>query len=99
MGKPKGIDNRVRRKFKGQYLMPNVGYGSNKRTRHLLPSGFKKILVHNTKELEILMMQNRTYAAEIAHDVSAKKRKEIVERASQLSIKITNPHAKLRSEE
>merc|ERR1712126_190586 len=73
--KPKGIDNRVRRKFKGQYLMPNVGYGSNKRTKHLLPSGFKKILVNNVKELEILMMQNRTYAAEIGRSVSAKKRK------------------------
>ena len=47
--KPKGIDNRVRRKFKGMYLMPNIGYGSAKETRHMLPTGFRKVLVHNVK--------------------------------------------------
>ena len=72
--KPKGIDNRVRRKFKGMYLMPNIGYGSNSKTRHMMPSGFKKVLVHNMKELEVLMMQNKTYCAEIARGVSAKNR-------------------------
>uniref|UniRef100_A0A2M3ZFA4 60S ribosomal protein L32 n=1 Tax=Anopheles braziliensis TaxID=58242 RepID=A0A2M3ZFA4_9DIPT len=97
--RPKGIDNRVRRRFKGQYLMPNIGYGSNKRTRHMLPCGFKKFLVHNVRELEVLMMQNRVYCAEIAHAVSSKKRKAIVERAKQLAIKVTNPNGRLRAQE
>merc|ERR1712212_223394 len=97
--KPKGIDNRVRRRFKGQFKMPNIGYRTEKKTRHMLPSGFKKFLVHNVKELEILMLQNKTYAAEIAHGVSSKKRKDIVERANQLKIKVTNKNARLRSEE
>lgn len=97
--KPKGIDNRVRRRFKGQYLMPNIGYGSNSRTRHMLPTGFKKFLVHNVKELEVLLMQNRVYCGEIAHNVSSKKRKEIVERAKQLSIRLTNANGRLRSQE
>ncbi|KAL0363530.1 UNVERIFIED_CONTAM: Ribosome maturation factor RimM [Sesamum calycinum] len=57
--RPKGIDSRVRRKFKGSTLMPNIGYGSDKKTRHYLPNGFKKFLVHNVKELELLMMHNR----------------------------------------
>ncbi|KAI9594683.1 60S ribosomal protein L32 [Syncephalis fuscata] len=97
--KPKGIDNRVRRRFKGQIAMPNIGYGSNKKTRHLMPSGFKKFLVSNVKELEMLMMQNRTYAAEIAHNVSSRKRIQIVERAAQLNIKVTNGKARVRTEE
>merc|ERR1712170_215649 len=78
--KPKGIDNRVRRRFKGQYLMPNVGYGSNKKTIHCMRDGFKKFVVHNVAELEMLLMLKGTHAAEIAHSVSSQKRKAIVER-------------------
>ncbi|XP_052584208.1 60S ribosomal protein L32-like [Peromyscus californicus insignis] len=96
--KPRGIDNRVRRRFKGQILMPNTGYGSNKKTKHMLPSGFRKFLVHNVKELEVLLC-NKSYCAEIAHNVSSKNRKAIVERAAQLAVRVTNPNARLRSEE
>merc|ERR1739848_574737 len=97
--KPKGIDSRVRRRFKGQYIMPSIGYGTNKKTKHMCPDGLKKFLVHNVSELEVLLMQNKTFSAEIAHGVSSKKRKTIVERAQQLSIKVTNANARLRSEE
>uniref|UniRef100_A0A803T2R8 60S ribosomal protein L32 n=1 Tax=Anolis carolinensis TaxID=28377 RepID=A0A803T2R8_ANOCA len=85
--KPRSIDNKVHRRFKGQILMPNIGYGSNKKTKHMLPSGFKRFLVHNVKELEVLMMSNKSYCAEIAHNVSSKNLKVIVERAAQLVIK------------
>eukprot|EP00088_Acartia_fossae_P071374 TRINITY_DN977_c2_g1_i1.p2 TRINITY_DN977_c2_g1~~TRINITY_DN977_c2_g1_i1.p2 ORF type:complete len:145 (+),score=46.44 TRINITY_DN977_c2_g1_i1:33-437(+) len=97
--RPKGIDNRVRRKFRGMYLMPGIGYGSAKATKHMMPSGFRKVLVHNLKELEVLMMQNKKYCAEIAHGVSSKNRKALLERAQQLAIRVTNPNAKMRSEE
>merc|ERR1712002_132397 len=97
--KPKGIDSRVRRRFKGQYLMPSIGYGSNSKTRHMMPDGFRKFVVHNVKEVDLLLMMKGTYAAEIAHNVSSCKRKEIVDRANQLSVKVTNATARLRSEE
>ncbi|XP_054580063.1 60S ribosomal protein L32-like [Eptesicus fuscus] len=97
--KPRGIDIRVRRRFKGQTLMPNIGYGSNKKTKHMLPSGFRKFLVHNVKELEVLLMCNKSYCADNAHSVSPKNRKATVERAAQLAIRVTNPNARLRSEE
>ncbi|XP_020524309.1 60S ribosomal protein L32-1-like, partial [Amborella trichopoda] len=105
--RPKGIDSRVRRKFKGVTLMPNIGYGSNKKIRHYIPNGFKKFVVHNANELDLLLMHNRTFCAEIAHsvstlkrhNVSTLKRKSIVERAAQLDIAVTNKLARLHSQE
>ncbi|KAF8626545.1 hypothetical protein AX15_004847 [Amanita polypyramis BW_CC] len=97
--KPKGIDNRVRRRFKGQRPMPKIGYGSNKRTRHLLPNGLKKFLVNNVREVDLLLMHNKNFAAEIAHNVSSRNRTTILERARVLGIKVTNPAGRLRSEE
>ena len=65
----------------------------------MLPNGFYKFLVHNVSELEMLMMHNRTYCAEIAHGVSARNRIAILDRAAQLAIKVTNAGARVKVEE
>ncbi|WPH01937.1 60S ribosomal protein L32 [Acrodontium crateriforme] len=96
--KPKGIDNAMRRRFSGRAAMPKIGYGSNKKTRHMMPSGHKAFLVNNVRDLDLLLMHNKTYAAEIAHAVSARKRIEIVSRAKQLGVKVTNGKAKITTE-
>ena len=78
---------------------PSVGYGSNKKTRHLLPNGFLKFVVHNVADLDLLMMHNRRYCAEIAHNVSTLNRKAIVERAAQLNVNVIIKDARGASEE
>jgi ribosomal protein L32E len=81
-----------------------------------MPSGHKAFLVHNIHDVDVLLMHNRTYAAEyvllliifchlgsltmrrIAHAVSARKRVEIIGRAKQLGVKVTNAKAKVTVE-
>ncbi|RMY89277.1 hypothetical protein D0861_04334 [Hortaea werneckii] len=90
-----------RRSFEVRILtrdVTQIGYGSNRKTRHMMPSGHKAFLVNNTRDLDLLLMHNRTYAAEIAHAVSARKRVEIVARAKQLGVKVTNSKAKIATE-
>lgn len=64
----------------------------------MMPSGHKAFLVHNPKDVELLLMHNRTYAAEIAHAVSSKKRIEILAKAKALGVKVTNAKARVTTE-
>jgi len=97
--KPRGIDNVTRRRWKGSKPMAKIGFGSNGKTKHLRPNHFYTFLIHNVKELEVLLMHNTTHIGEIAHSVSFKSRKDIVARAKQLDIKLTNPDARVRKSE
>lgn len=63
-----------------------------------MPSGHKVYLVKNIKDLDVLLLHTKTYAAEIAHNISAKNRVEIVAKAKKLGLKVTNPKGRVALE-
>lgn len=96
--KQKGIDSCVRRRFRGTIPQPNIGYGSNKKTKFMNPAGLRVYVVKNVADLDVLLMHTKTYAAEIAHNVSSKNRVEIVTKAKSLGLKVTNPKGRVSLE-
>ena len=92
--RPHGIDCRVRRRYRGVLRCPKIGYGSNKKTRNLLQNYKLKYVVNNLKELECLLMNNEKYAVEIGATVGAVLRTQILKRAKELNISVTNQKSK-----
>lgn len=86
--KPRGLDNKMRRKIKGWPPTVEVGYRGPKASRGLHPSGYKEVLVHNAEELE--QVDPKTQAVKIAHTVGKRKRAEIIIKARKNKIKILN---------
>ncbi len=97
--RPRGIDSRIRRQYRGNKPLVKCGYGQAWKTKFLLPNGFKKFLIRNTQDLEILLMNNRVYCGELAHNIGAKARKALVLRAAELNVKLTNAKGRLVKEE
>ena len=89
--KPRGIDSCVRRRFKGKTIMPNIGFGSNSKTRNRNLNGLFKIQIFNVRDLNMLAMSNRKFEAEIGKGVGIKKKGLILKKALNLDIKISNP--------
>ena len=86
--RPRGLDNKMRRKIKGWPPSVSVGYKGPKVARGLHPSGYKEVLVHNAKELSSI--DPKTEAARIAHTVGKKKRTQILAEAKKLKVSILN---------
>jgi large subunit ribosomal protein L32e len=86
--RPRGIDNKMRRKIKGWPPTVSVGYRGPKATRGLHPSGYNEVLVYNTEELE--KINPKTQAIRIAHAVGKRKRAKILVEARKTKIKILN---------
>ena len=86
--KPRGRTSKMRRYEAGKPDMPAIGYGTPKDTRYLHPSGYKDVLVRNLKELENL--DPATEAARLSSSIGKNKKSQILEKASELGIKILN---------
>jgi large subunit ribosomal protein L32e len=86
--RPRGLDNKVRRKIKGWPPAVSVGYKGPKSVRGLHPSGFREVLVHNVQE--VANVDPKTEAARIAHRVGKKKRAMIIAEARKRKVMILN---------
>jgi len=86
--RPKGLDNKMRRKIKGWPPTVNTGYRGPKVARGLHPSGYEEVLIHNTKELKDI--DPKTQAIRIAHTVGKRKRTVILLEAKKRKITILN---------
>src|SRR5208283_3242939 len=99
--KPRGLDNKIRRKIKGWPPGASVGYKGPKIARGLHPSGYREVLVYNVQDLSTV--DPNTQAARIAHTVGKRKRALIIAEAKKLNIKILNfkasPEAEKKEEE
>lgn len=86
--RPRGLDNKMRRKIKGWPPTANVGYRGPKAARGLHPSGYEEVLVYNVKDLKGI--DPKTQAARIAHAVGKRKRTNIIVEAKKRKITILN---------
>jgi len=86
--RPRGLDNKVRRKIKGWPPGVSVGYKGPKVARGLHPSGYREVLVHNAKEVSVI--DPKSEAARIAHTVGKRKRSKIIAEAKKQKVFILN---------
>jgi large subunit ribosomal protein L32e len=95
--KPRGLDNKIRRKIKGWPPGPSMGYKGPKIARFLHPSGYREVIVYNVEDLSTI--DSNTQAARIAHTVGKRKRALIIAKAKELNIKILNVKLSAETEE
>jgi large subunit ribosomal protein L32e len=86
--RPRGLDNKMRRKIKGWPASVNVGYRGPKVARGIHPSGYKEALVYNDKDLK--KIDPKTQVIRIAHTVGKRKRAKIITEARKKKITILN---------
>jgi large subunit ribosomal protein L32e len=92
--RPRGLDNKVRRKIKGWPPSPSAGYKGPKLARGLHPSGCEEVLVHNLAEIAVLNPDLQV--ARIAHTVGMRKRAEIIAEAQKLNLTVVNAAASVK---
>ncbi|HEV2138696.1 MAG TPA: 50S ribosomal protein L32e [Nitrososphaerales archaeon] len=87
--KPKGVDNKVRRQDKGWPALVRIGYRGPVEARGLHPSGHFEVLVQRVSDLDRLVPGRDV--ARIGRTVGAKKREAILQRATELGLRVVNP--------
>ncbi|ARM75941.1 50S ribosomal protein L32e [Acidianus manzaensis] len=88
--RPRGIDNKTRLKYRGFMPLVNPGYRTPNTIRYLHPSGLKQVIVHNLDEVEKLKDQKANVIISIASNVGLRKRLDIIRKAKELGLRLTN---------
>ncbi len=86
---PKGTLSKQRRGMGYRPPRVKVGYGKPAATRHLHPTGFEEVMVFNVADMDGI--DAKTQAARIGGTVGKKKRRDILERAKEMSVRVLNP--------
>ncbi len=86
--KPRGKHSKLREHLDWRPPHVDAGFRGPKAVRGLHPSGFSEVMVHNVNDLSKLDRERE--AARIGSTVGLRKRKEIVEKADELRIRVLN---------
>jgi len=86
--KPKGRHSKMRKQERGRGRIPKPGYGSPAAVRGLDRQGFRNVRISNAKELGGLNPEREK--AVIASGVGRRKRLEILKRAEEKGIAVSN---------
>jgi large subunit ribosomal protein L32e len=85
--RPKGLQSKMRHKFKGYNIMVSSGWRSPVEVRGLDRHGYETVIISNVKEVAKV---EKHQAIIISGNVGNKKRMEIIEQAEKLKIPIVN---------
>ncbi|MGA8302568.1 MAG: 50S ribosomal protein L32e [Thermoplasmata archaeon] len=94
--RPRGLQSKQRRHYGYRAEIVSIGYRSPAAVRGLVPSGFRPVIVHTTKQIEGI--DARTEAAIIARTVGTRRRLTLEETARKLGVHVLNPIVKSEQE-
>jgi len=98
--KPRGIDGRVRRRFRDCIKEPKIGYGTKKKDRYKArKTGKYTFVVRNLDDCECLINQGEMYDVYCAGNLSSRTRQTIIEKCQELGVKVLNADARVTVDE
>ncbi|MDG6225718.1 MAG: 50S ribosomal protein L32e [Candidatus Thermoplasmatota archaeon] len=86
--RPRGQTNKLRLNYRYRSAKVRIGYGKPAAVRGMHPSGFREVSVHRSEDLE--GVDPKTQAVRIGSTVGTRKRRQIVEVADKLGIRVLN---------
>jgi len=86
--RPRGLQSKQRRQYRGKGRHPKMGFGGPVAVRGFHPSGYEEVLVYNVADIE--GVNSETHAIRIAGTVGNRKRAVIQDKAIEYGLKVLN---------